>query len=73
MPKIFLKVQGYRMGSDKLLKRNDARVAKLVDAKDLKSFGATHRVGSTPTPGTNVFSKIHPSLAPSLFWIEVAG
>ena len=54
MAKIFLKVQGYRMGSDKLLKRNDARVAKLVDAKDLKSFGAMHRVGSTPTPGTMI-------------------
>ena len=27
-------------------------MAKLVDAKDLKSFGAMHRVGSSPTPGT---------------------
>ena len=29
---------------------------------DLKSFGAMHRVGSTPTPGTIVFSKIRPAL-----------
>ena len=32
-------------------------MAELVDAKDLKSFGAMHRVGSTPTPGTNVFNR----------------
>ena len=25
---------------------------------DLKSFGATHRVGSTPTPGTNLFNDL---------------
>ena len=29
-------------------------MAELVDAKDLKSFGAMHRVGSTPTPGTSI-------------------
>jgi general secretion pathway protein A len=29
-----------------------ARVAKLVDARDLKSLGATHRAGSSPAPGT---------------------
>ena len=53
--------------------RRQARVAKLVDAKDLKSFGAMHRVGSIPTPGTIVFNKIHPSLVPALLWIEVVG
>ena len=31
-----------------------ARVAKLVDARDLKSLGAKHRVGSSPTPGTMI-------------------
>ena len=29
-----------------------ARVAKLVDATDLKSVGVKHRAGSTPAPGT---------------------
>jgi hypothetical protein len=29
-----------------------ARVAEQVDARDLKSLGATHRTGSIPVPGT---------------------
>lgn len=29
-----------------------ARVAKLVDARDLKSLGIISRAGSTPAPGT---------------------
>ncbi len=28
-------------------------MAELVDARDLKSLGASHRAGSTPAPGTN--------------------
>ena len=35
-----------------------ARVAELVDARDLKSLGVMHRAGSIPAPGTN---KIEPS------------
>ena len=31
-----------------------ARVAKLVDARDLKSLGSLFRAGSTPAPGTNL-------------------
>jgi hypothetical protein len=30
-----------------------ARVAKLVDARDLKSLGIISRAGSTPAPGTS--------------------
>ncbi len=30
----------------------NARVAKLVDARDLKSLGGILRAGSTPAPGT---------------------
>ena len=32
----------------------DARVAKLVDARDLKSLGWINRAGSSPAPGTTV-------------------
>ena len=46
-------------------------MAELVDAKDLKSFGAMHRVGSTPTPGTNVFSELTSDLGVTL--IERSG
>ena len=31
----------------------NARVAELVDARDLKSLGVMHRAGSIPAPGTN--------------------
>ncbi len=36
-----------------MIQRRRARVAKLVDAKDLKSLAlSSERVGSIPTPGT---------------------
>ena len=33
-------------------KNQKARVAELVDARDLKSLGACHCAGSSPAPGT---------------------
>lgn len=41
-----------------------ARVAKLADAKDLKSFGAMHRAGSSPAPGTNLFNDVEELINP---------
>ena len=39
---------------------NGARVAELVDARDLKSLGGFHRAGSIPALGTNGFKQIEP-------------
>jgi hypothetical protein len=37
------------------IKARKARVAELVDARDLKSLGACHCAGSSPAPGINKF------------------
>ncbi|MBP1709118.1 MAG: hypothetical protein H6Q46_102 [Deltaproteobacteria bacterium] len=37
-------------------KNQKARVAELVDARDLKSLGACHCAGSSPAPGMNDFN-----------------
>ena len=36
----------------------NARVAELVDARDLKSLGVIHHAGSIPAPGTNNFNNL---------------
>ena len=37
---------------------NGARVAELVDARDLKSLGVMHRAGSIPALGTSNFKEL---------------
>jgi hypothetical protein len=49
-----------------------ARVAELVDARDLKSLGGFHRAGSIPALGTNNFNHLeNPRKQPfSPFWAD---